>query len=54
MGNLHPISSEKKPENINDFKIWFSQKFDYDSKLYQNYYNVAADRLRYSFVKSSF
>ena len=54
MGNLHSISSEKKPENINDFKIWFSKKFDYDPKLYQNYYNVAADRLRDSFVKSSF
>lgn len=43
-----------KPTNLDEFKAWFSKKFDYDYTSYLNYYNVATNTLRGNFIKSPF
>ena len=43
-----------KPQTLDEFKLWFSNKFGYDDINYPNYYNVATNTLRSNFIKSSF
>lgn len=44
----------RKPQSIDNFKIWFSKNFNFEESKYRNYYDVATRLLRDNFLKSSF
>lgn len=43
-----------KPQSLEEFKTWFESEFSYNSRNYENYYNVATQLLHKSFISSPF
>lgn len=48
------LNKLEKPTSIEEFKCWFTKKFDYSPQQYEGYYQMCTTNLRETFINSPF
>jgi hypothetical protein len=54
MASISVSRNDIKPQNLEEFKTWFENKFSYNPHNYGHYYNAATQLLHKSFINSHF
>lgn len=50
----YEVETIEKPSNLDEFQIWFKNKFDFNKNKYDYYYSIATEKMRSNIESTTF